>query len=153
MMYQMLGWVKNGHVPLSKRIMTEAMKRFEGKRVIVSIEEFEPEASRQQRAYYFAAVVEPIREISGYQSKYDTHEELKKACNAIESHDLLTGEVTIIGGSTKRMKKLDFAAFIQRVIDLGRYVGARIYSPEDYYEMISAKHNEPTTTMPEEEGT
>ena len=148
-MYQLIGEAEGGKVAVNSRLLEQALKALEKKKITITIEEFQPQASRQMRGYYFAAVVEPARELCGYSTKEEMHEVFKTHCNAVETHDPLTGEVLIYGKCTKGAKKWEFHSFIERCSDLARYLGVIVKSSEEYYALIS-DISQQSTTLPQE---
>jgi hypothetical protein len=127
---------------VSNRLLQEVIQKYKGKQVIVSIEEFSPKKSSQKRRGYFASIVAPMRKGLGYESNDIMHEVLKKECNPVEAISTTTGEITIIGGSTKKFTPDEWDSYKQRCRDLAESLGYKLMTEAEYYESLNNENDE-----------
>jgi hypothetical protein len=135
---QLIGTVKEGEIHYDVGLMRRYLVRYEGKQVLVSLEKFQTGKSEAQRGYYFA-FVRSAAEHFGWEHPELLHEFLKSECNKVEVPDLRTGEVKFIAGSTVPLKKMDFAAYVDRCIRLFAECDYIVPTPEEYFKAIGAK--------------
>jgi len=128
-------------------IMAEIVKKYKGKKLYVTVTEHNPSKLGQKRRQYFAGIVKPGTEKTGYTAS-QLHNELKLYCNPVEITDRFTGEIKTVGGSTKDFKTPEeWEAYKQACRDLMESLGAKLETEEQYYERISATDTKPTTTI------
>jgi hypothetical protein len=145
-MPQLIGKAENGYIVLKKSLLDKIAKDLDGHELLITIDKHQPRASRQARSYYFAGVVTPAGEKFGYE-KEEMHDILKLKWNGKEVADPETGEIMMIPGSTKKMKKLPFWEFTDKCARWLVQLGVPIKSPEEYYNSISIKPNDQTTNL------
>jgi hypothetical protein len=87
-------------------------------RVKVTVKRAYRKRSTPQNAYYWGVVVEilcdALRELGNDTDKEQVHEILKMRCNPVELVSSETGEVALIGGSTKQMTTVEMSEYIER---------------------------------------
>jgi hypothetical protein len=125
----------------SQKLLREVTETFKGKQVIVTIEEFNPRKLDQKRRVYFASIVNPMSKETG-ESKDKMHEDLKLACNPIEAVNLRTGELVMVGGSTKKFNAEKWDSYMDRCRKLAKHINIRLMTPDEYYDSISNPEDE-----------
>ncbi|MDD5006634.1 MAG: hypothetical protein PHS33_09075 [Candidatus Omnitrophica bacterium] len=130
------------NILVSEKLLREAIEKYKGKQVIISIDEFNPKKSSQKRKQYFAGIVEPMRQFLGYESKDALHEELKLACNPVTKVNLQTGEEVEVGGSTKKFSPDQWEEYKTRCRRLARRLGIKLLTESEYYNRISNSESE-----------
>lgn len=129
--------VEHGKLKYDVELMRRYLLKYEGKEVWLTLERYQSGKSEAQRGYYFAAVVRGATEHFGWEYPELMHDWLKEKCNKIEVPDLKTGEVKMIAGSTVPLKKMDFAAYVDRCIRYLAECGYVVPTPEEYFNAIS----------------
>ncbi len=115
------GTIKSGRVDLSeftKARYLAGLKAFkEGDEVEIEITKKRARHSDAQRRYYHACVVEPLGGYLGHAHR-EMHEVLKAMhldqVDAVEGRNGKLMNGLVIGGSTKRLNKLEYHEFIER---------------------------------------
>jgi hypothetical protein len=104
----------------SERVTAE-LQRWRGPgpfEVVITIERRRAVRSLAQNAWYHGQIIDPIAEHCGY--THDEAHELMKALHlpkelAVEGRNGLLVEGYIIGGSTRKLNKLEFGEYCERV--------------------------------------
>jgi hypothetical protein len=123
----------------AKRI-GEAIRKLDGKRVVVSIEELKKKRSGQQNRYYFGVVVKLItdafRDAGNMVNAENVHEFLKAEVGKL-SQVLVTadGEVFRGPGSTAKLTTTEFSNYIEAVRAwAAEILDLQIPSPDEAFE-------------------
>jgi hypothetical protein len=140
---QLISKPVEGKILFPQKLLAEVTANFNGKQVIATFNEFNPKKTDQKRRLYYASIVAPMSEETG-ESKDKMHEDLKLACNPIEAINLRTGEVNMVGGSTKKFDGEEWDAFMERCRELAKYINVKLMTPSEYYESISNPNDEQT---------
>ena len=135
-MIQLISKPIEDKILFSQKLLRKATEIFKGKQVIVTIEEFNPKKVDQKRKQYFAGIVTPLSKFIG-ESKDELHEDLKLTCNPVERKSLETGEVLIVGGSTKKFTLDQWDDYKQRCRKLAKRLGYKLMTESEYYDSIS----------------
>lgn len=96
------------------------IKAWTGKDVIIKVSLKYRKRSLNQSAYYWAVVVQMIRErlieLWGEKgiSREQIHEMLKLQCNKLEMYDENTGVVIVLAGDTKSLTTVEFMEYIEK---------------------------------------
>lgn len=102
--------------------------------VVITVERARATRSLAQNAFWWSAVVPAFAEHCGY-TPMEMHEVLKQELlpQIRELVNPKTGEVKehIIGGSTRKLNKLEFCELIERAQQLGSEMGIYIPSPNE----------------------
>jgi hypothetical protein len=136
-MIQLISKPIEDKILFSQKLLREVTETFKGKQVIVTIEEFNPKKSDQKRKQYFAGIVAPLKNFLGYESKDELHEDLKLTCNPVERKSLHTGEILIVGGSTKRFTLDQWDEYKERCRKLAKRLGYKLMTESEYYDSIT----------------
>ncbi len=122
--YETGGTVDHGHLTVTgKRLFHAALQRFPDGAVIVSVKVARPSRSSQQNRYYWAVVLPPIADYTGY-TVDETHEVLKqmflpKQVAVCDGNGEVVGAF-VIGGSTTRLTRAAFTEYLERIREFAR---------------------------------
>lgn len=97
--------VENGKLKRNRRIIEDAIKSFEGKEIVLTIEKKSKKRSSQQNRYYWGVIVPLYREglINSYGEQFtleNAHGDIKRRFSFREIVNINTGEITQIAKST-----------------------------------------------------
>lgn len=132
--------VKDGKITVETPLFDE------GTELIIEIDKLPKMRTLRANRRYFAAVVNAICKKTGH-TKSDVHEYLKLTINPKKFPDLKTGEVKIIGGSTRDMTSAEFLSFTNEAERISEFVGAEIGTEDQYWSALldEAKRSENRT--------
>lgn len=109
--------LKDGKLGLDRGRMARLLSRLKDGKYEITIEKWTSSRSAKQNRAYWACIVAPISEHTGYQPD-EVHELLKHYCNpkTVEVVNRATGEVeeVTLGGSTAGMNVEEFNLFFAR---------------------------------------
>lgn len=109
--------LKGGTMTLSRSRLKTLLARLKDGKYSVTVERWVDSRSERQNRAYWACIVAPISEHTGYEPD-EVHELLKRFCNTkrVEVMNKETGEVTEveIGGSTATLNVEEFSLYFRR---------------------------------------
>ena len=138
---------EKGDLILPKKRLDEIRARYRGKKIIVDVDVFQPKKTKAQLGYFHKGIIGTLSDITGIAEK-----KLRNYFNMKflpeEAVNPKTGEFQTVPGSTSGLKKLEYSEFISNAyldcLEMGFH---QIMTPEEYWESISGKPNEPTTNI------
>lgn len=136
-MGQVICHITNGKIASGRDYLVELLKEHEGGDVIISVDKFDEHRTRKQLNYYWSAMIKTVEDDLGWQ-RGSLHEHLKQKFLPIETHDLVTGELRIIGGSTRDLSKQEMRDYIMNCILYLGEAGIHVPEPSEYYKKIKA---------------
>lgn len=112
---------ESGTIKLTRKIVEGAAQMFRGKEIVLTIEDAENIRTRNQNAYYFAAIVTPITEAFNEAGERfepdDVHEILKYKFLRVVNVDEWTGEIKAeYVRSTAKLKIYEFSFYLEDCI-------------------------------------
>ena len=124
---EVISKVENGKLTRNRTEVERAIKSFEGKHIVITIERKRKKRSNQQSRWYYGVAVELVRmrlrELGTILSKDDTHTLIKLAIGKID-YDLIYQDIpSVHGEALNRMRSttefttsefMDFKAHIQQ---------------------------------------
>lgn len=145
---QIIGNVDDkGNITLSKKRLEEAGLVFRGKKILVDIDEFQSKKTRAQLGYFHKGIIATLSEITSIPKK-KLRNYFNMKFNPEEAVNPKTGEWVTVPGSTSGMKKLDYSQFISNAyLDCIEMGFTEILTPEEYWDSITPKADEPITTL------
>lgn len=141
--------VVNGRLPeADARRIGEVIRKFDGKRVVISLSEVKKTRSSQQNRYYWSCVVRLItdafRDAGNVVTAEDTHHFLKQHVGKL-TQVLVTadGEVFRAPGSTTRLTTTEFSDYVEAVKAwAAEILSLQIPSPDEaHHSPTEEKHN------------
>jgi hypothetical protein len=145
---QIIGNVNDkGEIVLSRKRLQEAGLIFKGKKILVDIDIFQPKKTKAQLGYFHKGIIGTLHDVTGIaKNKLRNYFNMKFLPE--EAVNPKTGEFTTVPGSTARLKKLEYSEFISNVyldcLEMGFH---QIKTPEEYWDSIETKPEEPTGTL------
>lgn len=134
------------HVRVSPKTRALLKRVKTGTELQITIEKLHATRSLLQNALWWAAVITPIADYTGY-TKDETHELLKMIL--LPRHRVVAdknGEVVgdfVMGGSTTKLNKVEFGELIERAIKwAGETLGLVLEMPEDIDTQMRRKKDE-----------
>lgn len=130
------GRIEHGEIRLGRSVTDRAKRIKQDCEISITIEKLHATRSLLQNALWWAAVVTPIADHTGY-TKDEVHELLKMIL--LPKHRALcdqNGEIVgeyVVGGSTTKLNKVQFGELIESAIKwAGETLGLVLEMPEDF---------------------
>lgn len=127
--------IVGGKISGGRQTMIDFLAKHEGKEVFITFNPIGEKKTRNQLNYYWAAVIKVVEDDLGWE-RGSLHEYLKLKFNPVEKVDLVTGEVTIFGGSTKLMSKERMREYIHHCVVHLAEAGIHVPEPEEYFQKL-----------------
>ncbi len=131
------GLVKDGKIPHEMSLaIRDVIRRFEGKRVKVTIGKFKRQRSRRQNAYYWGVVLKYVHEMflefGNDVSSDDTHEYLKEHIGKLfKDIEGPGGEIRTIVRSSTELSTSEWEDFMEKIRAWAASVGLQIPLPNE----------------------
>lgn len=137
-MNQIIASVKNLRLRYSKTQINELLKNFDGKKVVISFDEWRGRPTRSQLGYYFAGIISEHHKHFGY-TKDEFYAALIEHCGKLQVVNKKTGEVEYLPFTVSRRSKMQMVELIDNVVRFLAENGIVVQSPEEYYEKMANK--------------
>ena len=134
-MQQIVAKVIKGELKYNDALLTEFLKSNEGKSVLITFERYGSTKTMRQLGYYFASVVHEAAKYFGWLDE-DMHEWLKSECNKKQIVNVNTGRISYISGTTSKLPKYEYAAFVDRCIIRLAQEGYVVRTPDEYFAQL-----------------
>ena len=121
--------------------VTLRLPEYDGRNVLVTVEPAPRRRTVKANRRYFEALVRYLAEHTGHTVE-ELHEDLKVTLNPKEATDLKTGEVKMVGGSTRIMNSPEFADYTLKVAELCEFLGVRIPTVEQYWDSLNMEQEQ-----------
>ena len=126
--------VRDGKLfPLSREYFDKQLKHFEGN-VVVTVEKLQSKRSLNQNAYYWGVVLPTIAESTGH--AVDELHEIFKRMFIKKQKVVYRQKEMLVAASTTRLKKGEFAEYLERIFAEAAGLGIVIPSPDEYFGKI-----------------
>ncbi len=132
---------------VSGEIILRFEARDEGKRFLITLEQYSGKNTLAQLGFYWASVVDgATKQCESFRgwTKDELHDWLKGECNKRELVNGRTGEISFIASTTTTLSKYDYAAYIDRCIVRLAMEGYAVELPGEYYDRLGKERESET---------